>query len=175
MDSEDSDQTGRMPRLICVFAGRTCHFVGFVMRRLISNDSLVISMSCDLLYFVDELEKDNAVKYQEISDTEESKQFSEQFDSATVSEANISEEEFSIFEGGELEELYSADEVVDADLDIKPQGLIEGNVDIMEPYPISVRGASTASVAVKEVNFAVFVYMQLWFKQDCKVVKFWTW
>ena len=26
-DSEDSDQTGRMPRLIWVFAGRTCHFV----------------------------------------------------------------------------------------------------------------------------------------------------
>ena len=34
-DSEDSDQTGRMPRLIWVFAGRTCHFVGFVMRRFI--------------------------------------------------------------------------------------------------------------------------------------------
>ena len=34
-DSEDSDQTGRMPRLIRVFAGRTCDFVGFVMRRLI--------------------------------------------------------------------------------------------------------------------------------------------
>ena len=33
--SEDSDRTGRMPRLIWVFAGRTCHFVGFVMRRLI--------------------------------------------------------------------------------------------------------------------------------------------
>ena len=33
-DSEDSDQTGWMPRLIWVFAGRTCHFVGFVMRRL---------------------------------------------------------------------------------------------------------------------------------------------
>ena len=33
-DSEDSDQTGRMPRLIWVFAGRTCHFVGFVIRRL---------------------------------------------------------------------------------------------------------------------------------------------
>ena len=31
-DSEDSDQT----RLIRVFAGRTCHFVGFVTRRLIS-------------------------------------------------------------------------------------------------------------------------------------------
>ena len=28
---EDSDQTGRMPRLIWVFAGRTDHFVGFVM------------------------------------------------------------------------------------------------------------------------------------------------
>ena len=33
-DSEDSDQTGRMLRLIWVFTGRTCHFVGFVMRRL---------------------------------------------------------------------------------------------------------------------------------------------
>ena len=32
--SEDSDQTGRMPRLIWVFTGCTCHFVGFVMRRL---------------------------------------------------------------------------------------------------------------------------------------------
>ena len=32
VDSEDSDQTGRMPRLIGVFAGRTRHFVGFVMR-----------------------------------------------------------------------------------------------------------------------------------------------
>ena len=35
--SEDSDKTGRMPRLIWVFAGRTCHFVGFVMRRLICS------------------------------------------------------------------------------------------------------------------------------------------
>ena len=33
-DSEDSVQAGRMPRLIWVFAGRTGHFVGFVMRRL---------------------------------------------------------------------------------------------------------------------------------------------
>ena len=33
--SEDSDQTGRIPRLIWVFAGRTCPFVGFVMRWLI--------------------------------------------------------------------------------------------------------------------------------------------
>ena len=35
VDSEDSDQTGWMPRLIWVFAGCTCHFVDFVMRRLI--------------------------------------------------------------------------------------------------------------------------------------------
>ena len=33
-DSEDADQTEQMPRLICVFAGRTCHFVGVVVRRL---------------------------------------------------------------------------------------------------------------------------------------------
>ena len=30
-----TDQTGRMPRLICVFAGCTCQYVGFVTRRLI--------------------------------------------------------------------------------------------------------------------------------------------
>ena len=35
-DSEDSDQTGRMPRLIWVFAGHTCHFGDFVMRWLMS-------------------------------------------------------------------------------------------------------------------------------------------
>ena len=29
--SEDSDQTGQMPRLTWVFAGRTGHFIGFVM------------------------------------------------------------------------------------------------------------------------------------------------
>ena len=31
MNSKDSDQTGRMPRLICVFNGQTDHFVGFVV------------------------------------------------------------------------------------------------------------------------------------------------
>ena len=31
--SEDSDQTGQMPRLIWVFAMCTCHFIGFVMRQ----------------------------------------------------------------------------------------------------------------------------------------------
>ena len=33
-DSEDSDQTGRMHMLICVFTGRNGHFIGFVMRQL---------------------------------------------------------------------------------------------------------------------------------------------
>ena len=33
-DSEYSDQTGRIPSLIWVFAGRTCYFVGFVMHLL---------------------------------------------------------------------------------------------------------------------------------------------
>ena len=33
-DNEDSDQTGRVPRLIWVFAGRT-HFVGLVVSQLI--------------------------------------------------------------------------------------------------------------------------------------------
>ena len=33
-DIKDSDQTGRMPRLIWVFAGRTSYFVGFVVLRL---------------------------------------------------------------------------------------------------------------------------------------------
>ena len=32
--SEDTDQTGRMPRLICVFAVRTYHFVCFVLLQL---------------------------------------------------------------------------------------------------------------------------------------------
>ena len=35
VDDKDSDQTGRMPRLIWVFAGHTYHIDGFVMRRLI--------------------------------------------------------------------------------------------------------------------------------------------
>ena len=33
VDSEDTDQSGQM-RMIWVFAGCTCHFVGFVMMRL---------------------------------------------------------------------------------------------------------------------------------------------
>ena len=42
VDSEDSDQTGRMHRLICVFAGRSGHFVGFVMRQLMYT----LKLSC---------------------------------------------------------------------------------------------------------------------------------
>ena len=34
-DSEDPDQTGQMPRLICIFAGCTCHSVSFVICWLI--------------------------------------------------------------------------------------------------------------------------------------------
>ena len=44
-DSEDSDQTGRMPRLIWVFTWRTCHFVGFIMwRRLMYKMVLIVCM-----------------------------------------------------------------------------------------------------------------------------------
>ena len=35
MRTAKTDQTGHMPRLIWVFAGHTCHFVGFVTRWLI--------------------------------------------------------------------------------------------------------------------------------------------
>ena len=45
-DSEDSDQTGRVSRLIGVFAGRTYHFVGFVVLRLIN---VFISLVSDTL------------------------------------------------------------------------------------------------------------------------------
>ena len=44
VDSKDSDQTGRMPRLIWIFAGCTCHFVGFDMRRLISKSFFGITI-----------------------------------------------------------------------------------------------------------------------------------
>ena len=43
-DSEDSDQTGRMAKLICVFAWRTCYIVGFDMLRLkLCNHTKVFS------------------------------------------------------------------------------------------------------------------------------------
>ena len=54
-DSEDSDQTGRMTRLIRVFAGRTCRFVGFVMRRLIYAQPLkwsVMQLSLVLVRYI---------------------------------------------------------------------------------------------------------------------------
>ena len=53
VDSENSDQAGWMPRLIWVFAGRTGHFVGFVMRQLIfihhSNYSILHNESEQIL------------------------------------------------------------------------------------------------------------------------------
>ena len=47
--SEDSDQTGWMPRLIWVFAGHTDHFIGFVMRWLIYGERLESGCSCLLI------------------------------------------------------------------------------------------------------------------------------
>ena len=47
-DSEDSDQTGRMPRLIWEFAGRTGHFFGFVMQRLILQKGIQVWKMDDL-------------------------------------------------------------------------------------------------------------------------------
>ena len=35
MQTEKTDQTGQMPRLIWIFAGRTGHFVSLVMRWLV--------------------------------------------------------------------------------------------------------------------------------------------
>ena len=42
---ENSDQTGRMPRLILVFAGCKYHFVGLVMRWLIYFRRTLILLS----------------------------------------------------------------------------------------------------------------------------------
>ena len=49
-DSEDSYQTGRMPRLIWVFTGRTSHFVGFVMRWLMCTESSIVMFWNDFHY-----------------------------------------------------------------------------------------------------------------------------
>ena len=51
-DSEDSGQTGRMPRLICVFDGRTGHYVGFVGRWFIcfSFVSMFLLHACPFLF-----------------------------------------------------------------------------------------------------------------------------
>ena len=49
--SKDSDQTGRMPRLIWAFAGCTCHFVGFVTRRLIWQRSALLQQNVRFFNF----------------------------------------------------------------------------------------------------------------------------
>ena len=49
-DSEGSDQTGWMPRLIWVFAGRTGHFIGFVVLQLTSTYSFFFILHQDLLH-----------------------------------------------------------------------------------------------------------------------------
>ena len=58
-DSEDSDQTRQMPRLIWVFTGRNGHFVGFVMRQLKLQTvktliRLLIQEGSDLGYTIDQ-------------------------------------------------------------------------------------------------------------------------
>ena len=54
-NSEDSDQTGRMPRLIWVFAGRKCHFVGFAIRWRISCFIFVSLLRCNLQRFISQV------------------------------------------------------------------------------------------------------------------------
>ena len=48
-NSEDSDQTGRMLMQIRVFAGRTDHFVGFII--YIENLSDLVQEYADMSYF----------------------------------------------------------------------------------------------------------------------------
>ena len=54
-NSEDSDQTGRMPRLIWVFAGRKCHFVGFAIRWRNSCFVFVSLLRCNLQRFISQV------------------------------------------------------------------------------------------------------------------------
>ena len=51
--SKDSDQNGQMPRLVWVFAGRTCHFVGFVMRWL----------TCTLLWWLQKQQRITCIQF----------------------------------------------------------------------------------------------------------------
>ena len=59
----DSDQTGRMPRLIWVVAGRTCDFVGFVMRWLIHCAMNDICISISALFVVVAIKKKKHPKF----------------------------------------------------------------------------------------------------------------
>ena len=47
-----TDKTGRMPRLIWVFAGRTCYFVGFVMMRLSYCSNNYIQEPCSVIHML---------------------------------------------------------------------------------------------------------------------------
>ena len=46
-NNADSDQTGRMPRLICVFAGRTDHFAVSVVPKQRPVDGMISPMIFD--------------------------------------------------------------------------------------------------------------------------------
>ena len=66
-DSKDSDQTGQMHMLIWVFAGRTCHFVGFVMRWLIYTYTIYAYFAPDpLRSYFDECQKMKFISYIDI-------------------------------------------------------------------------------------------------------------
>ena len=52
VDSEDSDQTGQMFRLIRVFAQRTRHFIGFVIRQLKWVNFLHLAFSMLVMFFI---------------------------------------------------------------------------------------------------------------------------
>ena len=49
-ESSLADQTGQMPRLIWVFAGRTGHFIGFVVRRLKWQEESIDLPWCTVLF-----------------------------------------------------------------------------------------------------------------------------
>ena len=54
MHSEDSDQTGRTPRLIWVFTGRTCHFVGWFcneVAQIAASLALLSGCACNIFFF----------------------------------------------------------------------------------------------------------------------------
>ena len=61
VDSEDSVLTGRMPKLIWVFAVCTCHFVGFLMRRL-NYVIYWVPLPKQLYFFLSIFKTDNNLK-----------------------------------------------------------------------------------------------------------------
>ena len=59
VDCEDSEQTGWMPRLILVFAGRRGHFVGFV--------GLLLNYECLISYLGHDRQSDCKISNSDVS------------------------------------------------------------------------------------------------------------